>query len=475
MTIANITLDIYNIILGLIALLTILISHANETSNEDLTRLHNWFDVMVVINIIMSTSDLFIMAFTSNSRPANFIVKPIAVFIYYCLGFFLLSTSIKCLKLLLDNGYKPTKFRKTFSIIFITTISLDFILLILTQFTGFLYHFDENNNYIRGPYFYIMALLQVIMYLDLFFYLIVNKKRISKIKIIITFSFILLPQIAQIFQLFFQGLSLINTGFAIVFNIMFIFSIGISENKLESTEIELTESQGELQNTMTKLERKNYQIIKMQDHTIQSLSNLVENRDEDTGEHVRRTMNYVELLALQMMKSGLFPDILTPKYIRYLRRAAPMHDIGKIVVPDSILKKPGRLTDEEFSEMKKHASEGGRIVHEILDGYEEPEYIQITADIATHHHEKWDGSGYPDRLEGQDIPLCARIMSLADVFDALISPRVYKEPYSYEEAFEIIEKGIGSSFDPIVAMEFLKIKDKLINVNESIKSEEKSR
>ncbi len=475
MTIANITLDIYNIILGLIALLTILISHANETSNDDLTRLHNWFDIMLVINIIMSTADLFVMAFASNDRPANFIVKPIAVFIYYLLGFLLLSTSIKCLKLLLDNGYRPTEFRKLFTIIFITAISFDFILLVLTPFTGFLYHFDEKNNYIRGPYFYIIALLQLIMYLDLFFYLIVNKNRIAKIKIIITFSFILLPQIAQIFQLFFQGLSLVNTGFAIVFNIMFIFSIGISENKLESTEIELTERQDQLQTTMSKLESKNYQIIKMQDHTIQSLSNLVENRDEDTGEHVRRTMTYVEILALQLMKSGLYTDIITPKYIRNLRRAAPMHDIGKIVVPDSILKKPGRLTEEEFTEIKRHASEGGRIVHEILDGYEEPEYIQITADIATHHHEKWDGSGYPDNLVGQNIPLCARIMSLADVFDALISPRVYKEPFSYEDAFNIIEQGIGSSFDPIIAMEFLKIKDKLIAVNENFKKLEESR
>ncbi|MCR4734798.1 MAG: HD domain-containing protein, partial [Treponema sp.] len=147
-------------------------------------------------------------------------------------------------------------------------------------------------------------------------------------------------------------------------------------------------------------------------------------------------------------------------------------DIGKIVVPDAILKKPGRFTEEEFEQMKRHASEGGRIVHDILDGYEDPEYIKITADIATHHHEKWDGSGYPDKLAGQDIPLCARIMSLADVFDALISPRVYKEPMTYNEAFDIIEKEIGISFDPIIAGEFLKLKDKLVAINESFKHAE---
>ncbi len=146
-----------------------------------------------------------------------------------------------------------------------------------------------------------------------------------------------------------------------------------------------------------------------------------------------------------------------------------MHDIGKIVVPDAILKKPGRLTPQEFEQIKRHASEGGRIVHEILDGYEDPEYIKITANIATHHHEKWDGSGYPDGLKGEEIPLCARIMAIADVFDALVSPRIYKSPMTYEEAYEIIQQGIGIHFDPIIAKEFLNIKEKNAAVNESFK------
>ena len=146
-----------------------------------------------------------------------------------------------------------------------------------------------------------------------------------------------------------------------------------------------------------------------------------------------------------------------------------MHDIGKIVVPDAILKKPGRLTEEEFEQMKRHASEGGRIVHEILDDYEDPEYIQITADIAKHHHEKWNGTGYPDKLKGEEIPLCARIMAIADVFDALVSPRIYKSPMSYEEAFNIIKEGSSIHFDPVIAEEFLNIKEKASAVNESFK------
>ena len=146
-----------------------------------------------------------------------------------------------------------------------------------------------------------------------------------------------------------------------------------------------------------------------------------------------------------------------------------MHDIGKIVVPDAILKKPGALTEAEFAQMKRHAAEGGRIVHEIMDGFEDPEYIEITANIAKYHHEKWDGTGYPDNLAGKQIPFSARIMAIADVFDALVSPRVYKSPMNYEEAFRLIEEGIGTQFDPIVAQEFLKIREKAAAINERYK------
>ena len=246
-------------------------------------------------------------------------------------------------------------------------------------------------------------------------------------------------------------------------------NLDYASSELDEKEFELNEKEYELNEKVSEIERSKIQVIKMQNHTIESLSNLVENRDEDTGEHVRRTRAYVELLAVQLMKNNNYPDVLTPRYIRYLKRAAPMHDIGKIVVPDAILKKPGRLTEAEYERMKEHAAEGGRIVHEILDGYEDPEYIKITSDIATHHHEKWDGTGYPDHLKGEEIPLCARIMAIADVFDALVSPRVYKSPFSYEEAFAIIEEESGIHFDPVVVQEFLKIKEKAAAVNESLK------
>lgn len=222
--------------------------------------------------------------------------------------------------------------------------------------------------------------------------------------------------------------------------------------------------QSEVERQTEELNAQHAKIIKIQNSTIISLSNLVENRDSDTGEHVRRTSAYVKALAQKAQADGFYTDELTDTYIQYLVKAAPMHDIGKIVVPDAILKKPGQLTPEEFEMMKKHASEGGRIVKEILSDAEEEEYVKMAQDIATYHHEKWDGTGYPAGLKVEEIPLSARIMAVADVFDALVSPRCYKQPFPVEKAFEIIEEGAGKHFDPILTAEFLLMKDDIVQI-----------
>lgn len=192
-------------------------------------------------------------------------------------------------------------------------------------------------------------------------------------------------------------------------------------------------------------------MIELQNNIIIGMANLIESRDGDTGEHVKRTSRYVSMLAEAAKKRGLYPEILNDDYIELLIKAAPMHDIGKIAVPDSILQKPGKLTPEEFERIKDHAAEGGRIVREVLGSIAEKEYVDIAAMVASGHHEKWDGSGYPEHLSGEDIPLCARIMAIADVFDALISKRCYKESMSIDEAFRIIAGSAGSHFDPVLA------------------------
>lgn len=199
-------------------------------------------------------------------------------------------------------------------------------------------------------------------------------------------------------------------------------------------------------------------IIRMQRKTIEGMAELVESRDGETGEHVRRTAHYVEMIAEQLVRMGIYTDTLTPEYIEYLKRYAPLHDVGKIVVSDTILLKPAKLTKEEFDCMKVHTVEGGRIVGQILSDIETPERIKIAQDIATYHHEKWDGSGYPSGISGEDIPLCARIMSVADVFDALTSVRCYKQAYSVQRAYEIIEEGSGKQFDPNIVQAFFELK-----------------
>lgn len=196
------------------------------------------------------------------------------------------------------------------------------------------------------------------------------------------------------------------------------------------------------------LVRHNRKMLSIQENAIIGMADLIENRDQDTGEHVKRTSRYVELLARAAQRAGYCSQVLTDDYVELLVKAAPLHDIGKIAVSDTILQKPGRLTAEEFEAMKEHTTAGGRIVVEVLKGIEEKGYIDIASQVAAFHHEKWDGSGYPNGLHGETIPLGARIMAVADVFDALVSKRCYKEPMPVSEAFRVIRESGGSHFDP---------------------------
>ena len=455
----NIALDIYNIFLGIILIFSIILRHSTINRQQSCIK---W---MVLSNIVLAIAHICHLLTRGKNGPVNDIVFPISAFVIYVAVFAIITSTVLEFVLFLNQKH----FRKglTYSLLVINII-YD-IFLILTPFFGTYYKILDNNTMDYGPLIFVPYVLQASIYILLIIYLIANRKTLKAQRVIAIIAFILFPQVAQIIQIVYPKLYLITTGYSLTFLAICIFDYYRLESSLDYTEVELDEMENELKEKVSEIERSKLAQIKMQNHTIESLSNLVENRDEDTGEHVRRTRAYVELLAVQLMKNNYYSDVLNPRYVRFMKRAAPMHDIGKIVVPDAILKKPGTLTEEEFAQMKLHASEGGRIVHEILDGYEDPEYIQITADIAMYHHEKWDGSGYPKNLKGDEIPLCSRIMAIADVFDALVSPRVYKSPMSYEEAFDIIEKEIGNHFDPIIAQEFLQIKDKAASVNESFK------
>ena len=195
----------------------------------------------------------------------------------------------------------------------------------------------------------------------------------------------------------------------------------------------------------TEVEKQTNHIVEMHDNLIMSMAMMVESRDNSTGGHIRRTSEGVRIL-IDEIKKGDDLD-LSDEFCKCIIKAAPMHDIGKIAVDDVILRKPGRFNDEEFEKMKIHSAEGARIVHEILKDTDDEAFKKIAENVAHFHHERWDGSGYPDRLKGEEIPLEARIMAIADVYDALVSKRVYKESMSFEEADRIIMEGMGTQFD----------------------------
>lgn len=200
---------------------------------------------------------------------------------------------------------------------------------------------------------------------------------------------------------------------------------------------------------------------KMYEDTIHSVAEVVESRDGSTGEHIKRTTIYVKIIAEELRKNKKYANVVTKDYINSLVLAAPLHDVGKVAVPDSILQKPGKLTDEEFEEMKKHTVIGADIIKKSFLQHNDSMTTKMMGDVALYHHEKWNGYGYPQRLSGENIPLSARIMAVADVFDAVSQKRCYKEAMSLDESFAIIEEGRGEHFDPDVADCFLKSREKV--------------
>ncbi len=201
--------------------------------------------------------------------------------------------------------------------------------------------------------------------------------------------------------------------------------------------------------------KKSELISKQQSSLIMLLADMVENRDESTGDHVKKTAAYVNIILRKLREKGYHEDILTDQYIADVTRSAPLHDIGKIQISDAILNKPGKLTDEEYEIMKTHTTAGAKIIRQAMETMPDSDYLKESLDLATYHHEKWNGKGYPYGLSGEKIPLSARVMAVADVFDALVSERVYKPPFPFEKAVEIIREDAGSHFDPVVAEAFL--------------------
>ena len=302
---------------------------------------------------------------------------------------------------------------------------------------GLIFYFDEAGKYIRGPYYIIYEIAYLFSLTFLFVSMIAVSRRFKRRD---------LPTIIMVFVLLAAAIAPL-----ILFKVYTDYiGIGLCGALCYIYYNDLV--QEDIQEKTAANQEKMYH---MQEHTISAMSRLIESRDVTRGDQDSHISDFVGTLAENARRDGVYTETLDDGFIAKLRMMAPMHDIGKIAVSDRILTKPGKLTAEEFECVKRHAVEGGRIVREVLSGVTEEDYVSLASDIATYHHERWDGKGYPAGLSGESIPLSARIMAIADVFDALISERCYKEAVSKEQAFAIIRQESGTQFDPRLVAVFL--------------------
>ena len=315
---------------------------------------------------------------------------------------------------------------------------------------GWVFYFDNAGEYHRGVAFmlYISTYIASLVYMIVALFIVGKKFRHRDIGTIIMVLVILM---AGILPMSLRQLHIAYAAVGMAAALCFVFYNDLVQQDMRT---DLIESQ--------------QKISKIQTHIVSGLANLIESRDTETGLHVARTSAYAKALAECAREDGVYTEQISDHFIELLYTLAPMHDVGKILVSDKILRKPGKLTPEEYEEIKKHAEFGGKVVRQILADITDEEYLSFASDIATYHHEKWDGTGYPQGLKADNIPLCARIMTFADVFDALVSKRCYKDPIPVEKAFEIIEKDAGSHFDPYLARVFINHKEVFEEINSTI-------
>jgi putative two-component system response regulator len=226
--------------------------------------------------------------------------------------------------------------------------------------------------------------------------------------------------------------------------------------RLEKQTLELQNFNANLQRMV---EEKAGRVLELQGAILSTLADLVESRDDITGGHVHRTKRQLGILIVAIQEFGLYREDTASWDIDLLLQSSQLHDVGKISIRDSILMKPGKLTPEEFEEMKSHSMFGVRIIEKIGDNTSESDFLKHSKIFARAHHEKWDGTGYPDGLRGEGIPLQGRLMAIADVYDALTSDRPYKKAFSHDEASRIIIDGSGTHFDPVLIDVFKEVKN----------------
>lgn len=311
-------------------------------------------------------------------------------------------------------------------------------------FNGWIFSFNETG-YLRGDYFFAYEIFFSVSFAYLLVCLFIVGRRFKNRDLVtIGMVFVIVAAGIAILIFFEQHVTYIAIGLCACLSYIYYNDLVQQDMKAELVD-------------------KQEKMSRMQNHIITALASLIESRDANTGEHVIRTSYFAKNLAEEIKGMKSYSKEVTDEFVQLIYLLAPLHDVGKIVVSDQILTKPARLTPEEFEEMKKHASMGGVVIKQILEGVADEDYLNFASDIAMYHHERWDGTGYPTGLKGKKIPLAARIMAIADVFDALTAERCYKPKMEPEKAFQIIEEEAGTHFDPQLVKVFLKNKEQYVN------------
>lgn len=309
-----------------------------------------------------------------------------------------------------------------------------FALLLTTAGIGELRFLEGTTTMYSMGFSVYVSFAALVVYYGIILYIVITKRRfLSRDKILGTLSFIIIAGAVLIIQICFPE-SLISS----LFPMMMLLGIYII---FENPFIQ--------------------EVTKLKDEMLDGFATMVESRDNNTGGHIKRTKAYVQLILNHMRHDKYYEKIITKDYQENVINAAPLHDIGKISTPDRILQKPGKLTDEEYQIMQEHAAAGAEIVLQTFKDLDDEEFKQIAYDVARHHHEKYNGKGYPDGLSGEEIPLHARIMAIADVFDAISQRRCYRDAMPLDECFAIIENGKGTDFDPRLVQIFLDARDEV--------------
>ena len=435
----NVSLDGYSVIISLIIAISIF-------SIKKIDKSVKYFAFTNLAAILYGISDLVMWISEGTDAAWKLVALPVSSYVFYQSGIIIFLFYIKYIIEFYNQVERLNVWWWRFCIIIVALYS---VLCTICPFAEVFYTLGDNNVYVRGRFFFMSIAMELLLYLETLMLVVKFHNKLSNRENIGFASFIFCPFIAQIIQIANYGIALNSVGLAVSF-----FIIYLNMNQQLKTRLKKTE--GEL----TVLDNKKTELL---NDAIINLANLVET-NETGSQHAKRITLYVKELAEICRKDRFYPDIIDEDYINIIKKVSALHDIGNIVVPYNILNIPSRVTPEQHEIIKNHTTKGFEIVNDVLSVGFEHEFIKMACEICKFHHERWDGNGYPEHLKGKEIPLAARIVAIADVYDALATPRCYKNCVDPQEAFRIIDNESGKHFDPELVMEFKKIKEKIIEI-----------